>query len=73
LIIVNKFFLILSILIFLLSLFSLFRDEFLFQKKTLSEIFITFPFLVFVEFAHFWGAFMGVMKFRILGRRAGIK
>jgi len=59
------------LLIVLLSLFSLFivsifRDELLFKTKTLKEIIITFPFLVFVELAHFSGAFVGFLKFRLL-------
>lgn len=66
---VQSVFLFLSVFFFLLFLFSLLRDEFLFQQKTRMEILVTFPFLVFIEFAHFGGALAGVMKFYLLERK----
>lgn len=62
---INKIFLYLSLaLVFIFSI-SLLRDEILFKKKTLTEIIITFPFLLFFEFSHFCGSLAGLLKFRV--------
>lgn len=59
----------LSLLLLAISSLSLLRDEFLFKTKNIREIIITFPFLILTEFSHFIGAFVGLVKFRILKRR----
>lgn len=64
--VLHKLFLLLSLGLFLVFALSLFRDEILFKKKTIVEILITFPFLVFIELAHFWGSLVGFIKFRVL-------
>ncbi|MFP4082058.1 MAG: glycosyltransferase family 2 protein [Candidatus Aminicenantes bacterium] len=61
----HRFFSILSVGLFLVFALSLFRDEILFKKKTIGEILLTFPFLVFIELAHFWGSLAGFIKFRV--------
>jgi glycosyltransferase involved in cell wall biosynthesis len=56
----------LSLSLFLVFSLSLLRDEIIFKAKSIREIIITFPFLIFVEIAHFWGSCIGLIKFRIL-------
>jgi GT2 family glycosyltransferase len=50
---------------FIFSL-SLLRDEILFKRKTFKEIILTFPILIFIEFAHFGGSLAGLIRFRLL-------
>lgn len=50
-------------LIMMLVVSSLFRDEVIYGSKTSKEIFLTFPLVLFVEMAHFFGAFIGLYKF----------
>lgn len=59
-------FLYLSFLLFAVFCISLLRDEFIFQGKSIREIIITLPFLIFVEFSHFWGSMVGFARFRVL-------
>jgi len=54
----------LSLFLFLTFCLSLLRDEIIFKTKSFKEIIITFPFLIFIEFSHFLGSCMGVVKFR---------
>jgi glycosyltransferase involved in cell wall biosynthesis len=57
--------------LFLVFAFSLLRDEIKLRTKSNRDLLVTFPFLLFVELAHFWGSLVGVMKFRILKSRTG--
>lgn len=59
------------IFIFFLTIFSIFsfsllREEIAFNTKSVKEIIITFPFIVFIEFIHFAGSCAGVFIFRVL-------
>lgn len=63
---ISKVFVYLSLLLFILFLMSLLKDEFLFGAKTVKEIMVTFPFLIFIELSHFLGSVAGLAKFRIL-------
>ena len=63
---INISFSYLSLLFFLAFCLSLLRDEFIFKAKNIKEIIITFPFLIFIEFFHFWGSCIGLVKFRLL-------
>ena len=51
--------------LFTIVLMSILRDEVLYRAKNLTEIILTFPFLLFVEFAHFFGSLVGLLKFRL--------
>ena len=64
--VINKLFLYFFLLLFLIFSLSLLRDEIIFKKKSIEEILLTFPFLIFIEFAHFGGSFAGLVKFRVL-------
>lgn len=64
--VMSKLFLYLSFFLLLAFSFSLLRDEIIFKAKSTIEIIITFPFLIFIEFSHFWGSCIGLIKFRIL-------
>lgn len=64
-IIMNKLFLYLSLLIFSVSSLYLLLEEIKFNKKSVKELIITFPFLVFIEFFHFAGSIAGLVKFRV--------
>jgi glycosyltransferase involved in cell wall biosynthesis len=63
---INGIFSYISFAFFLVFSFSLLRDELIFNKKSLKEIIITFPFLIFIEFTHFGGSIAGMWKFRVL-------
>lgn len=63
--IIHKLSLFVFLSLFLVFALSLFRDEIIFKKKRFEEILLTFPFLVFIEFAHFWGSLVGFIKFRV--------
>ena len=54
----------LSFLLFLTFCLSLLRDEIIFKAKSIKEIMVTFPFLIFIEVFHFWGSCIGMFKFR---------
>ncbi|MDY6853884.1 MAG: glycosyltransferase family A protein [Thermodesulfobacteriota bacterium] len=62
----SNFFMYSSCVCFIIFCFGLLRDEVMFGKKNIKEIVITFPFLIFIEFAHFFGSIMGLLKFRVL-------
>lgn len=64
----SKLFLYISLILFLVFSFSLLRDEIIFKKKSIQEIMTTLPFLIIIEFSHFWGSCIGMLKFRILKR-----
>ena len=64
----NKIFIYLSLLLLLGFSLSLLRDEIIFKRKSIQEIMITFPLLIFIEFSHFWGSVVGLVKFRVLKR-----
>ncbi|MFC2141382.1 glycosyltransferase [Acidobacteriota bacterium] len=53
---------------FLLFGSILVHDEFIFRTKNNREILTTFPFLLFIEFAHFAGSLAGLVKFWLLKR-----
>lgn len=63
--VIHKLFSFLSLGLILVFTLSLFRDEIIFRKKSIVEILLTFPFLVFIELAHFWGTLAGLAKFRV--------
>jgi glycosyltransferase involved in cell wall biosynthesis len=65
---IEYYFLYFSLFLFLVFSSSLLRDEFIFNKKSLKEIIITFPFLIFIEFFHFGGSLVGLFEFRVLKR-----
>lgn len=64
--VVHKLFFLLSVGLILAFVLSLFRDEIIFRKKSTIEILLTFPVLVIIEMAHFWGSLVGLMRFRVL-------
>ena len=66
--VMNKLFLYLSLVLFLVFSLSLLRDEIIFNKKSIKEIIITFPFLIVIEFSHFAGSVVGLVKFKALKR-----
>jgi GT2 family glycosyltransferase len=68
--VLHKLFLFLPVGLFVVFALSLFRDEIIFKKKTIAEILLTFPLLVFIELAHFWGSLVGSIKFKVLGIEA---
>ena len=62
----NGFFGYLALSFFFVFCLGLFRDEIILRTKKNRQIFVTFPFLVLIEFAHFWGSLVGFWKFRVL-------
>ena len=64
--IINISFSYLSLFLFSTFCFSLLSDEIIFKAKSVREILITIPFLIFIEFFHFWGSCVGLLKFRVL-------
>ena len=66
--IMNQFYLFVSLFLFFVASFYLLLEEIKFNKKTVKEILLTFPFLVFIELFHFAGAMAGLIKFRIFNR-----
>ena len=66
----NKSFLYVSLFLFSVASFYLLLEEIKFNKKTVKEIIITFPFRVFIELFHFAGAMAGLIKFRVLRRQS---
>ena len=65
LIFVHKLFLFLSAFLFLALAASLLKDEIDYKNNNIREIVQTFPFLFFIEFAHFAGSVAGLLKFRV--------
>lgn len=65
---VNRLFLYISLMLFIVFSISLLRDEIIFKGKNVREILLTLPFLIFIEFSHFWGSLIGMLKFRIIKR-----
>lgn len=63
---VSKFFLYISLILFLGFLFSLLRDEIMFHQHITKNVIISFPFLILIELFHFAGSCAGVVKFRFL-------
>lgn len=61
----STYFFYLSFFLFLFFSISLLRDEFIFKAKSIREIIITFPFLIFIELSHLLGTCVGFVKFRI--------
>jgi glycosyltransferase involved in cell wall biosynthesis len=57
---------ILSVLLFAGVLYILLRDEIMYRAKSVKELLLTFPIIILIEFSHFWGAVVGVMKFRLM-------
>ena len=56
-------------LVFILCLIvsaSLLRDELIFNAKSIKEIIVTLPFLIFVELSHFAGSIAGLVRYRVL-------
>jgi GT2 family glycosyltransferase len=64
--VMSKSFLYLSFFLFLVFSFSLLQDEIIINAKSIREIIITFPFLIFIEFSHFLGSCVGLVNFRLL-------
>lgn len=64
--VMSKFFLYISLILFLVFLFSLLRDEIIFHHNINKNIIIYFPFLILIELFHFAGSCAGVVKFRFL-------
>jgi glycosyltransferase involved in cell wall biosynthesis len=67
-IVLNTLFLYLSGALLLVFCLSLLRDEIIFGKKSVREMIVTLPVLVFIEFSHFVGACMGLVRFGAWGR-----
>lgn len=63
--VLNNIFLYAFLLLTSAFLSSILRDEKIFGAKTTKEIILTFPFLVFIEFSHFWGSIVGLLEFRV--------
>ena len=61
---IHYLFLCLSLSLFLVFSLSLLRDEIIFKAKSIREIIITFPLLIFIELLHFLGSCVGLVKFR---------
>lgn len=57
-----------SVVLFLVVSFSLLRDEMLYKTKSLNDLIKTFPFLILIEFSHFYGSLVGLFKFRIFAK-----
>jgi GT2 family glycosyltransferase len=66
----NQTFLYVFLFLFSVASFYLVLEEIKFNKKTVKEIILTFPFRVFIELFHFAGAMAGILKFRVLGSKS---
>jgi glycosyltransferase involved in cell wall biosynthesis len=62
--VITKFFLYISLILFLVFLSSLLRDEIIFHHNINKNMIISFPFLILIELFHFAGSCAGVVKFR---------
>ncbi|MFC1815022.1 glycosyltransferase family 2 protein [Thermodesulfobacteriota bacterium] len=66
--IMHNLLLYLSFFLFFVSSFYLLLEEITFNRKSVKEILVTFPFIIFIEFFHFAGAIAGLIKFRVFKR-----
>jgi glycosyltransferase involved in cell wall biosynthesis len=65
---INRYFLYLSLMLFLIFSASLIRDEIICGNRRIGELIVTYPFIVFIELFHFLGSCAGLVKFRFLNR-----
>lgn len=56
----------LTLFLFIVFTLSLLRDELIFREKSIREIILALPFVIFIEFSHFSGSISGLIKYRIL-------
>ncbi len=57
-----------SLVLFIVFLGGLLRDEFIFGRKNVIDIMAISPFLIFIELFHFAGSCAGLIKFRLLNQ-----